>query len=203
MTYIRKGGASRNVPLSRQGRAAFTLIETAVVVSITSLLFALAATTLIGLMRLERQFITAASQDRAVSRLASQFRADAHAALEAEVDDGCTLRMPAEMTARYSFAAPAVVRELRRGDKTVHSDSFVLSRQDQASFAETNALGRQMLAIRIQTREAGSTRFSSMVPLEIVALVNLHAARPNEGPREPAAEAAATSNETNRAEGRP
>ncbi len=153
-------------------RRGFTLIEVAVVVSITSLLFALCATTLIALMRLERQCAAEIAQDRAVARLASQFRADAHVALDVDCTDGCLFELDGEKTVRYLFSPPAVTREVRRGDAIDHRDSFLLGRDASVSFSpDANSHGRLIV---MQMSRLGSRPPLPAGPLEIAAAVNLH-----------------------------
>lgn len=173
-------------PAPGKSRRAFTLIELAVVVSITSVLFALSATTLVALMRVERQCSAEVALDRAVARLAGRFRADAHAAVAADCTSGCALDLGGGKTVRYSFSSPAVIRELCRGETIEHRDSFLLNKDASVLFA----LNADSRLVTMHLSRLGSRPPLPAVPLEIAAAVNLHGTaqlRPQNTP--PAAEA--------------
>ena len=164
-------------------RRGFTLIEVAVVVSITSVLFALSATTIVALLKLERQFASDASLQRALGRLSDHLREDAHQAVTAQCERMCALEMGEGTTVRYAFETPAVVREVRRGDTVEHRDSFTLGRDAKVEFVLESVGSRQLVLMTIDFSAAeGRTRISQVAgPLEIAAAVNLHSGEPMEG----------------------
>jgi prepilin-type N-terminal cleavage/methylation domain-containing protein len=153
-------------------RTGFTLIEVAVVVSITSLLFALSATTLVALMRVERQCAAEVAQDRAMAHLASHFRADAHAATAADCTNGCEFNLSGGRTVRYAFSSPAVTREIRRGEEIKHRDSFLLGRDATVSFSRSDEHGGRLVILHLS--RVGSRPPLPATPMQIAAAVNLH-----------------------------
>lgn len=173
-------------PAPDKSRTAFTLIEVAVVVSITSVLFALSATTLVALMRIERNCSAEVALDRSVARLASRFRADAHAAAAADCTSGCVLDLGGGKTVRYTFSSPAVIRELRCGETIEHRDSFLLGKDAAVSFALD--AGSRLVTMHLMS--LGSRPPLPAIRLEIAAAINLHGTAQSSENKPPAAEAA-------------
>ena len=159
----------------RPARPGFTLIEMAVVVTLTSVVLTLSAATIITLFRVERQFASDAAQDFAVSRLASHWRADAHQATAAKIDSGCELSLPDGRTIRYSFASPAVVREVRRGKDIEHRDSFVLTRRSVAEFSLELSGAREIVHLSVEPAKIPERAHATPVrPVSIAAAVDLY-----------------------------
>jgi hypothetical protein len=156
-------------------RGAFTLIETAIVVSITSVLFALSVTTIVALFRVQRQFQADADHERTVWRLASRFREDAHTAVSAASDDGLSLGLGEGGRVRYTFAAPAVVREIRQGDEIRHRDTFTLTNDAAVTFSQEHYGDGQLVWMKIDSRRVVSRPPIATVAIEIAAAIKSEA----------------------------
>jgi type II secretory pathway component PulJ len=163
-------------------RRAKTLIEMAIVISIMSVALMLSATTLVALFRLERQVRSSEAHRLAISRLASHWRADAHAAVAAQIDLGCRLTMPDGRTIHYAASVPEITREVRRGGEVLHRDAFVLALQSQAEFSLTGELPHQIVRLSISPTGSLKRRHQPAIqPTAIAAAVNLHQAASFEG----------------------
>jgi prepilin-type N-terminal cleavage/methylation domain-containing protein len=156
-------------------RPAFSLIEVAIAISILSVVLALSMTTIVALFRVERQFADDARHERAIGRLASQFRDDAHLATAAELDSGCKLAHPGEREVEYTFADSGITRVVNQGGKTVHRDSFLLGRGALVSFGfAADVPDRRLLQLQIgPASDLQSPRASSIRPLTIEAAIQI------------------------------
>ena len=125
----------------------------AVVVAILSVVMVLATTTLTTLFRVQRQIAGDVAQDLAIARLAKHWRADAHEAIEASTDAGCSLVLTDGRTIQYAFSERAIVREVRRGSTIEHRDAFVLPRRAEVRFSIAPLAGGQLLARRLRRRK--------------------------------------------------
>jgi prepilin-type N-terminal cleavage/methylation domain-containing protein len=170
---------TRSRSKNRPPRSGFTLIELAVVVTLTSVVLTLSAATIITLFRVERQFAGDAAQDFALARLASHWRADAHQATTAKMDAGCELILPGGRTIRYTFASPAVIREVRRGDQLEHRDAFVLTRRSVAEFSVEPSGDGKIVQLMVEPAQIPERAHSTPVrPLTIAAAVDLYGQAP-------------------------
>jgi hypothetical protein len=165
-----------------RARRAKTLIEVAIVVSIMSVALMLSATTLVALFRVEGQIRSSEAHRLALSRLASHWRADVHAAVTASLDLGCRLTTPDGRIIHYEFATPEIKREVRRGGEVLHRDAFVLAPQSQAEFSLIGESPAEIVRLSITIGETPKRRHQPAIrPAAIAAAVNLHQAAPLAG----------------------
>ena len=115
-------------------RRGYSLIEMLVVMTLMAVVMSSITLVLHGLQRAERRLHDDADFDRTLHRLATQFRADAHAARGAgEIADdddsqsALTLEMPDEKTVTYSIEPGGVRRLVRQGENTMHREWFALA----------------------------------------------------------------------------
>lgn len=156
-------------------RAAFSLIEMAVAVSILSVILALSATTIISLFRLERRFAADVSQLLQTDRLAAQWRLDVHRATAADMNAACELRLPTGETVHYAYESPAVTRELRQGGEFKHRDAYVVGKHAKVTFSSAPETEQRLLVLRIAPSEdVPPTRVPTVRLLRIEAAMNLH-----------------------------
>ena len=143
--------------------------------AMTSVAMSLATATLITLFRVERQARADAAQDIALARLAGRWRTDVHAATAVEFENDCQLTLPTGQIVRYAFAAPAISREVRRGEQIEHRDAFVLSRHIQAVFSSEAVTGGQMISLAIRQAETAMPAYSVPIqPVTISAALDVH-----------------------------
>lgn len=160
----------------RRAQRGFSLIEMAVATSILSVVLALSMTTIVGMFRVERQFARDAQHDLATSRLAAQFRADAHAAVAAEVDADCRLTQSDGRTVKYAFADARITREVLRDGAIEHRDSFPLDRRAVVRFALVPEFDNRLVAVRIVADGSLPRSGKAAVrPLLIESAVGIHA----------------------------
>jgi len=163
----------------RINRAAKTLLEMAIIVSIMSVALTLAATTLVALFRVERQIRTSQMQRQTVSRLGSRLRSDAHAALSVRIDNGCELSLAGGRKIQYRVAAAEITRELRDGHEVLHRDAFVLPSRAEAAFTIEGKSDAPLICLAITPGELPSrAHVTASRPASIVAAVNLLRAPP-------------------------
>src|SRR5437764_15424605 len=103
-----------------------TLLEAVVIISIMALIVGLSATSLATLFLLRNQMTRDSEQATALTRLGTRLRLDIHEASAAALDAGCLLTLPHGLTIHYTFAAPRVVRAVKRYAAVVHLYRFVL-----------------------------------------------------------------------------
>jgi prepilin-type N-terminal cleavage/methylation domain-containing protein len=165
-------------------QSGFTLIEMAVVVALMSVLMVLATTTLTTLFRVQRQIASDAAQDLAIARLARHWRADAHEAVEANTDTGCSFVLIDRRTIAYTLSPPAIIREVRHGPSIKHRDAFVLPRQADVRFVGKPVAGGRIMCAAIAPAETASRAYAVPVrAIQIEAAVNLRRqAADKEGP---------------------
>jgi hypothetical protein len=142
---------------SNSRRSAKSLVEMLVLILILNVIVALSATTLIGAMKAERQVRRATSQNRALAQLSGRFRSDAHRAASCQAAETCQFTLPGGETIRYTYAAPRVTREIRRGDEVVHRDSYLLGDAVLVSFEMPESAGGRLVRLRVVERP-GSAR---------------------------------------------
>jgi type II secretory pathway pseudopilin PulG len=156
-------------------RRGSSLLEVLVLITLISVALTAAATTLVALLRIERQVRTDQSQRQCLASLASRWRTDAHAATAASVNEDCVLTLADGRTIRYFYAMPRVVREVRRGDEIVHRDAFVLSPRAQIAFSESGDAPPYLVTLSISAvTEPGPAYAEAICPAAFEAVVNLH-----------------------------
>jgi prepilin-type N-terminal cleavage/methylation domain-containing protein len=152
-----------------------TLLEVAIVVAIMSVALMLSATTLVALFRLERQVRTSDAHRQAVARLASRLRADAHAAVAASASAGWELSLADGRTIQYTFTAPEITRQVRRGEEVLHRDAFVLAPQAEATFSVRADPAGEFVELTIRPLAPQQRRHQASIrPIALSAAVNLH-----------------------------
>jgi Tfp pilus assembly protein FimT len=141
--------SSRRFYSRRYGKS---LIEALIIISLMSIIIGLAATSLASLFRLRYVMVRDAEQAASLDRLAMRLRLDAHEAISAAAENGYLLKSADGRTIQYSFAAPRIVREVRRDDKLIHRDSFPLQRYALATF-DDDSLSRGLLRVMIEPEQ--------------------------------------------------
>jgi len=160
-------------------RAAKTLLEVVIIVSIMSVALTLAATTLVALFRVERQIRASQMQRQMLTRLGSRLRSDAHAAVSVKIDNGCELSLAGGRKIQYRVVAPEITRELRDGDDVLHRDAFVLPPRAQAEFEIAGEPDAPLVRLAITPGELpGRAHQAASRSASIIAAVNLHHAAP-------------------------
>jgi hypothetical protein len=117
--------------IKRKGK---TLIEVLVLVTLLTIALGMSTTSLATLFRIHRLIRADAQQAAALARLATQFRSDAHEAVSAALDEHCVFTRADGRTIHYVHEAPRLVRQIRRGDKVLHRDAFVMSKSAAVKF---------------------------------------------------------------------
>jgi len=167
----------RNARAPTARRRGKTLIELVVVVSLTSIVLSLAATTLVALYRIERQTRATSSQGQTLCSLASRLRQDAHAAQQATVAGGCELALADGRRIRYVAGPQGILREVTRGSAVEHRDTFALAAPLAAEFQLAPVGQRSLVTLAIRRADRPARLYAPAVPdLTIAAAVNLAAA---------------------------
>jgi hypothetical protein len=117
-----------------------------------SIIVGMAATSLGSLFRLRYVMVRDAEQAASLDRLAMRLRLDAHEAASAATDNGLLLSCADGRSIQYSFAAPRIVREVRRDDNVVHRDTFSLPRHSVATF-DDDSISRGLLRVVIKPEQ--------------------------------------------------
>jgi prepilin-type N-terminal cleavage/methylation domain-containing protein len=158
-------------------RRGFTLIEVLVMITLIGVALTAAVTTLVALLRIERQVRSDQTQHQSLISLASRWRADAHAAVAASTSDDCEMTLSDGRTIRYSFEAPRIVREVRRAGDVVHRDAFVISPRAEVAFAVLGDPPRRLVQLSISPKPESDAAYAAAVrPALLDAAVNLHGA---------------------------
>ena len=152
-----------------------TLVEMVIVMTLATLVLMLSTTTLVTMLRMGKQMNDDVAQDLALARLASQWREDVHAATKSAVAADCVLTMPDERTIRYTFAAPAVTREVSRADTVLHRDAFLLPARARVSFAIKQERSDRLHRLEIRDADLPDRAFAVPVrPTIVEAAIGLH-----------------------------
>jgi prepilin-type N-terminal cleavage/methylation domain-containing protein len=160
----------------RRQRAGWTLLELSIVVTISSIVFMLAAVTLAALFRVKVQMAGDTEQDVSIARLASRLRTDAHDAVSAEVENDCELKLADGRTIRYAASPSGVVREVARSGEIEHRDAFRLPRRAKVAFSSHDEERGQLVELAIAAADLPDQSYAIPArPIEILAAVNLHA----------------------------
>jgi type II secretory pathway pseudopilin PulG len=156
----------------RQGKS---LVEMLVIIAVLSVVLMGAVTTLVTLLRIERQIHRDLAQGQALARLASRVRTDAHQAVAATTAGDCDLTLANGRTIHYAFDAPRIVREVRRGSAVEHRDGFPLPAGAEVAFSLADEAGGKLLRLSIAAADTSTTAHAVPVrPTSIEAVVNLH-----------------------------
>jgi prepilin-type N-terminal cleavage/methylation domain-containing protein len=116
-------------------RRGITLVEMLVVTTVSGVIFSAATVCLHGMYRADQHARQATAHRSAVSRLALQFRTDAHAAATARLldADGIVFVEPSNQTIEYRSQPGEIVRTVRQEERVVHRDAFrLVQRSDVA-----------------------------------------------------------------------
>jgi type II secretory pathway pseudopilin PulG len=143
-------------PRQASRRLGKSLVEVLVLMILLNVVVALAAMTLIGTMRAERQVRRVSVQQRALTQVSSRFRSDAHRAVSCQVAEACEFKLPGGESIRYVYTSPRLAREVRRGDEVVHRDSFLLGDAVQLAFEVPESTGGNLVRLRVSPREASA-----------------------------------------------
>jgi prepilin-type N-terminal cleavage/methylation domain-containing protein len=173
---MKQGLYTRSLRCYRRQRAGWTLLELSIVVTISSIIFMLAAVTLAGVFRVKMQMAGDTEQDVSIARLATRLRADAHDALSAKIADGCELKLADGRTIRYAIVPAGVLREVAKAGVVEHRDSFRLPKRAQAAFSSSDQEHGQLLKLAIVAAELPDQSYAIPArPIAIEAAVDLHA----------------------------
>jgi type II secretory pathway pseudopilin PulG len=151
-------------------RSAKTLLEVVVILSIMTVVIGACATSLSTLFRLRHQFQRDREQIAAIARVGTLLRTDAHQAVSASVDNGCSLTLADGRTIRYEFSSPRIVRHVERDGQTLHRDSFLLSKTTNATFEREGDSPTSLIRLSIRPTE------SNLPPREIPRSATIEAA---------------------------
>lgn len=118
----------------KRRRAAFTLIEILVVLSVLSLVWLSITCVLYTLYRADHRLRDGLQREQAIDRFAIRLRLDAHAASSAnllELAEGgseLVLSNVDERSIHYSVSEEGISRFVRQGDAVLHQDKFLTGR---------------------------------------------------------------------------
>jgi type II secretory pathway component PulJ len=170
-----------------RSRRGITLIEVLVLVTGVAVMLGLCAVTIQLLLRLHADSQGRVSSTMVLERLARQLRDDAHASESARLgardakstDDqpSLTLIMKAAHSINYIVREHTVARDETQNGKRIRHESYSLERDRAARFELIDESGHILVALRV-THEPGKSRTEPPKPLEIVASLGKHGARP-------------------------
>jgi hypothetical protein len=152
------------------------LLEAVVIISIMALVVGLSATSLTTLFRLRHQMSRDSEQAAALARLSTRLRLDAHEAMAVALDDGCLLTLPDGRIIQYTFAAPNIVRQVRRDGAVVHRDRFLLPRSSAAEFSRDGDSPRPLVRLSLRPIEVKTRKAEIPRTATIEAVVGLNRA---------------------------
>jgi prepilin-type N-terminal cleavage/methylation domain-containing protein len=116
---------------SRSPRAAYTLIETLVAISVAGIMFAAVITAIHLLLGSERRISRGIVTQSSLARLSRTFRQDVHAADRAVLGTGelpgLTLSLPSGAEVRYRPSERGVLREVVRSEVVESQESYRLA----------------------------------------------------------------------------
>jgi prepilin-type N-terminal cleavage/methylation domain-containing protein len=141
-------------------RRAFTLIEMLVTVSIGAVLMSIAISLLMALSEAEQGGRTHVEQNRAIQRLADQFRRDAHAAEDVVVDGSSPkewqLKLTGNEVARYAVKGDDLAREERTGTKVIRRESYQLPKDSTAAIAVDRVANPPIVSLTLVPNDAST-----------------------------------------------
>lgn len=160
-------------PSARKPRRGITLLEMAVAVTLLGIMLAATAVLLTTTFQTNAQIRRDLRQQQTLARLNQRFRADAHAARTCDAAAGCQFTLPDGELVQYSWQAPRIEREVRRGGEVVHRDAFELLANAVVTFATDGDPSRQLASVSVDAGRETATRFDTVVrPTRIEAVVN-------------------------------
>jgi len=151
-----------------------SLVELMVILAIMSVVLAISATSLTTLFRLGRQLSRDIEQGAALDRLASRWRSDANEARSVAIDGDCAFSLADGRTIHYTFAAPRIVREVRRDTAVLHRDRFLLSTAASATFEEDVVGAGSLVRLAIRPVEVPTRRTEMPRSATLEAAVGLN-----------------------------
>jgi type II secretory pathway component PulJ len=164
-------------------RSGKTLIEMLILISLTSVILGIVATTLIALFKTDRQVRRDLEQQTTLARLGSRFRTDAHAAKSCQIDKTCDLALPDGRVIRYSLEGQRLSREVRRNGTVEHRDAFVLADTAAVRFEQPATQGGRLVRLSIAAKEFSDKPYLTAVrPATIDAAVGLAIAKQESTP---------------------
>ena len=131
-------------------RRGYSLIEMVLIVGAVAIIIGLCASVLSGLFRIERSGRAALADSTTLARFARQFRSDARASKSARPSDPKTGDARLELTAAdgrvvvYRVEQRRLIREERRGDRSLRTESYAAERLGPVSFGVE---GRRVWAV--------------------------------------------------------
>jgi type II secretory pathway pseudopilin PulG len=158
-----------------------SLVELMVILAIMAVVLAISATSLTTLFRLGRQLSRDIEQGAALNRLASRWRSDAHEAKSVTIDSDCAFSLADGRTIHYAFAAPRIVREVRRDATVLHRDRFLLSTAAGAAFERDTVGSRSLVRLAIRPVEVHTRRTEMPRRATLEAAVGLNVALAHQG----------------------
>jgi hypothetical protein len=168
-------------------RRGISLIELLVLLTGVAVMLGLSAVTIQALLRLHADSQTRVNSSMVLERLARQLRDDAHASATAQLgaeDAKATRAQPsitfskADHAIRYIVGEHVVTRDETILGKRIRHESYSLERSQAAHFELFDESGHRMVALRL-THEPGKSQTEPPRPLEVVASLGKHLARPN------------------------
>lgn len=160
-------------------RTGKTLLELMVVITLVSGALGLCAVTLTALFRTELQLRRDREQQFISARLAELWRADAHAAVACQAGEDCRFQLADGRTIRYAIDGPRVRREVTRGDKPEHRDSFAVPASAGVTLAIREQDDRELAVLTIRAQRSDRAYATPTRAATIEAIVNLHGQTPS------------------------
>jgi hypothetical protein len=170
-----------------RSRRGITLIETLVLVTGVAVMLGLCAVTIQLLLRLHADSQARVNSTTVLERLARQLREDAHVSesarlgtLVAKATDGrttLTFSVKATHSISYVVGEHKVARDETILGKRIRHESYSLERGQAARFQLFDESGHRMVALRL-SHEPGKSGAEPLSPLEVVASLGKHRARP-------------------------
>ena len=162
-------------------RRGISLVEMLVVIGLSSLILSLIATCLHGLYRADGRTRLRLEERAAITQLSLRLRADAHAAVHAELltpstpDELAGLALIAADGRRieYRSATRRIERTVSQDGRTIHRDAFRLPLA-QATWELETAMGRSLVAVVLTTSALGSSAAVRAAAERLEAAVGLH-----------------------------
>lgn len=137
----------------RHIRRGKSLLEAVILISILSIVLGMSATSLVTLFRLRSRFSRDAEQALTLDRLAVRLRSDAHEAVSASLEDGCTLALADGRTIHYAYAAPSMIRQVKRDTAVLHHDTYLLPRHAEVAFENVENAEKRLVRLSIRPGE--------------------------------------------------
>ena len=153
---------------NRKNRRAYSLIETLVATSMTTLLVGLAAGLIHVALQGDRQARARLTEDAGLARLASTFRDDVRAASAAEArpDAGLALTVPGGTMVEYAIQNGRVARVVNEGGKVRRRDAFALPTGSSARWERFDDGGRPFVVFASERPAADNRPASPSIRIE-------------------------------------